>query len=884
MRFLFWRKRRQAELGEEIESHLEMAVRDRMERGEGEDEARAAAYREFGNAAVVREVAHDQWGWVWLENLFQDLDFGLRMLRKSPGFTSAAVLTLALGIGANTAIFSMVNGFLLRPLPVPAPEQITVLAIQQKDAPIGSAGFSYPEFADFRSQSNAFSNLFGLILGSVQLTVNDRSEECFTTYVSQGFFPDVGLTPAVGRLFLANEGETPGAPLLAVLGYSFWQRKFRGDSRVVGRQVHIDGKLATIIGVVPPRFRGMYSIFDVDVYLPLNAFSMDDRSNRFWTDRDTRLLLVFGRLKSGVTLREAQSSLDVISERLAIQYPATDRWFNVRAVPEKMARPIPYANNSFIAISGLFLTLATFVLLLACMNVENILLARGSVRQREMAVRAALGAGRVRLIGQTLAESVLLAVLGGGAGVFLGILVCQWTGSLHLRNIPLHLDTSFDWRVFVFATGWSLLTGVVVGLLPALRVSSTDLNSVLHDGSRRDGLAIEHAGFRNLLVMAQVAGSVVLLVAAGLFVRSLQRVRGFDLGFDPNHVLNVIIDPHESGYDEARTTNFYRKIEPRIRALPGVESVSLASYVPMGGFPVHVPISLEANPIPPGQQAQRVLLSSVDVSYFQVMRIALLRGRLFRDSDDGNGPLVAIVNQAMSEQFWPREDPIGKRFSTQGDTGPFIEVVGVVGNGKYQALNEDPQAFLYVPLAQDFVSRCALQVRTFVAPESIVAQVKDEFARLAPDLSLIDVETMNQSLEGAFGFFGYRVAAAFAGALGFTGLILSIVGVYGVVSFTVARRRREIGIRIALGATARDILALLWKQGLRLVLAGTVLGTMIAFALARLIAGLLAGVTPSDVPTYVTAAVLLSAVGFVACYIPARRAMRVDPMVALRYE
>ena len=881
---LFGRRRTDDELARELETYIEIETAENISRGMAPDEARSAAFRKLGSARRVREEVYQMNSLGFLETLAQDLKYAARMLRKSPGFTAVAVLTLALGIGANTAIFSMVNGFLLRPLPVPAPEEITVLAIQQKDAPVGSSGFSYPEFVDFRQEADSFSGIFALILGSAQVTADDRSEECFTNYISQGFFSDLGLTPAAGRLFLPSEGETKGEPLLVVLGYSYWQRKFHGNANVVGKQIRVDGRSATIIGIVPRRFQGMYSIFDVDVYLPLTAFSMDDRSGRFWNNRDGRLMLAFGRLKHDVTLREAQTSLDVITGRLAIQYPATDRWFNVRAVPERMARPIPYANNGFVAIAGLFLTLATFVLLLACMNVENMLLARGSVRQREIAVRAALGAARLRLICQTLTESILLAIIGGVAGMFLGIWVCRLTSSIHLRSIPLHLDTAFDWRVFTFAFACAIVTGVIVGLLPALRASSADVNSVLHEGGRRDSFAIQHAGFRNLLVVAQVAGSLVLLVAAGLFVRSLQKVQGFALGFDSNELLNITIDPHEAGYDESRTAEFYREIEPRIRAIPGVESASLASYLPMGGFPVKAPISLAGHPTPPNQQAPKVLMNAVDPPYFGTMRISLLRGRVFRESDDDTSPLVAIINQTMAERFWPRENAVGRRFSTEGDAGPFVEVVGIVGNGKYAALNEDPQPFFYVPLAQNFASKRVLQIRTLVAPESLAMPVKDAIARLAPDVSLIDIETMKQLLEGVFGFFAYRVAATFAGALGFTGLILAVVGVYGVVSFTATQRTREIGIRVALGANSRDILKLVWKQGLRLVIVGVAVGAVAALGLARVIAGLLAGVKPSDPLTYVTVAILLSIVGLVACYIPARRAMRVDPVVALRHE
>jgi predicted permease len=884
LRSLFRRQTADLELDEELRDHVEQKTQQYIAQGMPQQEARRAVLLEMGGLEKRKEECRDARQVHWLENFVRDIRFGFRMLRKSPGVTVVVVMALALGVGANTAIFSVVNGFLLRPLPVPSPEQITVLAIQQKDAPVGSGGFSYPGFVDFRKQADSVADIFGMVIGTVQLTANDQSEECFANYVSGNFFTALGLQPAAGRLYLPSEGETPGEPLLVVLGYGYWQKRFHGDPRAIGRQIRINGKSATIIGVVPRQFQGVYSIFETHVYLPMSGMIQEESASLFWENRDRRRILAFGRLQPGISLREAQSSLDVITARLARQYPSTDRWFTVRAVPEKLARPIPYANDFFVAVSGLFLVLAALVLLLACMNVENILLARGSARQREMAIRAALGAGRTRLIRQMLTESVLLAILGGAAGMLLGIWASRLTSSIHLQSLPLHVNASFDWRVLTFAAASALLTGLVIGLLPAFRASSADMNSVLHEGGQRDSFGVHQPGFRNFLVVAQVAGSFTLLVVAGLFVRSLQRVQAFDLGFEPSHVLNVIMDPHQAGYDESRTKAIYREIESRVRSLPGVQSASLASYVPMGGFPNSRSVSLAGHYTPPGHQAPSVLSNSVDAAYFETMRITLLRGRIFTDADDETAPRVAIINQTMAARFWPREDPIGKRFSMDGDTGPFMEVVGVTANGKYKTVGEDAEPFFYVPLAQNFVSRLALQIRSLGPPESLAAPVKEQITQLAPDLAIVDIETMDQLLAGAFGFYVFRLAATLAAALGVIGLILAVVGVYGVVSFTASQRTREMGIRIALGASSRDILNLVWLQGVRLVLAGVAIGTVAAWALTRAMTHLLAEISASDPATYVTVAILLAAVALLACYIPARRAMRVDPMVALRYE
>lgn len=822
--------------------------------------------------------------WTIVEGLVRDVRYGLRMLRKSPGVTAVVVIALALGVGANTAIFSVVNGFLLRPLPVSSPEQITVLAIQQKNMGLGSGGFSYPEFLDFRRQGAAFGEIFGVVLSQVQFTVDDRSDQCFANYVSGNFFSALGVKPAWGRLLLPSDGEASGSASMAVLDYAYWQKRFHGDPSAVGRQVRINGQSFTILGVTPRQFHGMFSIFKLDVYLPMSAISLEESGSLFWNNRDHRRILAFARLKPGVSLSEAQNSLDIVTARLASQYPASDRWYTVRAVPEKSARPIPYANQAFLAIAGLFLGLACFVLLLACMNVENILLARGAARQREMGIRAALGARRSRLVRQTLTESLLLAILGGAAGLALGAWADRWIRAIHFQSVPLQFDTTLDWRVFTFGAASVLIIGILVGLLPALRASAADVNAVLHDGSRNESQLLARAGFRHLLVVGQVAGALVLLVAAGLFVRSLMKVRGFDLGFDPGRVLNVILDPHEIGYDEVRATAFYRELEDRTRALPGVASASLASYLPMGGFPAKAPVSVEGRPTPPGHQTPQVLFNRVDPPYFQTLRVPLLRGRVFADSDDAGAPRVAIINLTMARRFWPRQDALGKRFSTNGDLGPFVEVVGVTADGKYGTLGEDSQPFFYVPLAQNFASKRALQIRTYVSPESLAASVKDLIAGLAPDLSIIDLETMNQFLDGALGFFAFRLAATLAAVLGTVGLILAIVGVYGVVSFTASQRTHDIGIRRALGASSRDILHLVWLQGVRLVLAGLLVGTVVAWTLAQAMIHSLTGITTSDPVTYISVAALLGGVALLACWIPAWRAMKVDPMVALRHE
>jgi predicted permease len=817
--------------------------------------------------------------------LIEDVRYGFRMLGKSPGLTVIMALTLALGIGANTAIFSVMNGWLLRPLPVPAPEQITVLAAQQKGDYLGVFYLSYPQIVDFRKDAGVFSDVFASQISIGGLSFAGHATQFVFTYVTGNYFSGLGVKPALGRFFLPSEGERPGQDPLVVLGYSFWQKRFGGDSGIVGRQVLVDGKPATVIGVAPKGFRGTSFALDVEGYLPLNMMAIESDSSGMWTNRSQREFVAMGRLKPGVSLAEAQSSVNVVAQRLGDGYPATDKGITLRVIPETLARPQPFASNIVPIIAGLFLALAALVLLLACMNVANILFVRATVRQREIAIRAALGASRGRLVRQLLTESILLALLGGVGGVVLGGWASGAIASL-LPNtdLPLYMDFSFDWRVFAFALAAAASTGILVGVWPAWHSAGTDASAVLHEGGRSDTAGVGRHRVRSTLVVAQVAGSLMLLIVAGLFIRSLTRIQHTNLGFDPDHLLNVLMDPHEIGYDTARTKEFYRELEARVRALPGVESASLAFSVPMGSTNDGRGICIERHPLAPGLQPPLVLFNRIDADYFKTLRVPFLRGRLFTESDNETAPLVAIVNQAMASEFWPNEDPIGKRFSMVGPNGPFAQVVGVAADGKYAFIGWDHKPYFYVPLAQNYTSFEALEIRSSVPPESLITEVRNEVRALDPNMPISSIKTMTQSLEGANGFFIFRLGATLAGVMGILGLTLAVVGVYGVVSFAASQRTHEIGIRLALGAERRDILRLVLGQGLGLVGAGVLTGLVAAWALTRSVANLLVGVTPTDPLTFTIAALFLAAIALWACYMPARRATRVDPMVALRYE
>jgi predicted permease len=818
-----------------------------------------------------------------MRSIWQDVRYGLRVLRNSSGLTLVVVLTLALGIGANTAIFSIVNQFLFKPLPVHAASQLVVIASHPKETPL-LFQMSYPALQDLRKQTNEFSDIFAYQIGVGGLSVDGQADQFVYSFVSSNYFSALGIKPAAGRLFLTSEGETPGEAPLVVLGYSYWQRRFGGDAGVLGKQVLLNGKPATVIGVTPQEFQGTAFIFDMQGYVPLSAVAAQDGNEKFWTDRSSHGFRVMGRLKPGVSISQAQSSVNLVAARLAEQYPETDRGYNMQVIRETFARPQPYPTNIVPVIAGVFLVLAGLVMLLACMNVANILLSRAMARQREMAVRAALGAGRARLIRQALTETMLLSFLGGAVGIVLGIWVSSLNSIHVVAGIPINLDFSFDGRVFAYALAAALFTGIVAGVWPAWRASRADVSTVLHDGGRSGSVGVKRQRVRSVLVVAQVAGSLMLLIVTGLFVRNLQNIRGMELGFDPQGLINVIMDPHEIGYDASRTKDFYRQLEERARALPGVESVAMAYSVPMGNYMDGDPVYIEGHPLAPGSQAPQMVFNRVTPTYFETMKTPILRGRAFTRSDDEKAQPVAIINETMAKKFWPNEDPIGKRFRTKSDAGPFIQVVGETGKGKYIFISESPMPAYYVPMAQNFSSIRVLEIRSSGNPESLIPAVQQEIHNLAPDLPIFSAMTMTDSLGGANGFFIFRRGAELGAMMGILGTILAVVGVYGVVSFAASQRTREIGIRMALGAGHQEILGMIVRQGLGLVISGVAFGLGGAWVLTRGMANLLVGVSASDPLTFVGSTILLAIVALLACWIPARRAAALDPLDALRYE
>ena len=822
-----------------------------------------------------------------MSSFWQDLHYAFRALSKSPWFAALAVVTLALGIAVNTSIFSIIDGFLLRPMPVPHPEQLTVLTLQQ-GASKDLQSFSYPDYLDLRDQASSFSDMIAYHVTLGGLTADHRGDHCVVTRVTGNYFSMLGIQPALGRLILPTEGQTPGADPILVLGYSYWQKRFGGDKNVLGKEVEMNNHPMTIVGVAPQDFHGTYSIVDSDLYLPLSAniATKDEKPvEDTWAQRSDRSLSVMARLKPETNLKQAQTSLDVVAQRLSEQHPDTDKGVLFRGFPEQLARPDPDPDNTLPSVALAFMTLAALVLLVACFNVTNVLLVRANARQREMAIRAALGAGRFRLVRQYLTESLLLAFLGAAGGMLLSYWAMRFLSSIPLgTDLPLQFKFLPDARVYLFALGAALVTGLIVGVFPALRVARRDVSSVLHDGARGSSGGRRRQIVRGSLVVAQVAGSLVLLIVAGLFIRSLGKAQTIYLGFDPANVLDFSLDVQQVGYQEVQGRTFYRELDSRLRALPGVVSVAQAFSVPMGYMSSFSSIFVEGRPVEAGQQPPTMQYNMVTPAYFDTLRIPVHAGRIFTDADDEKAPNVAIVNQTMAKKFWPDQNPLGKRFRIKSASGPFTEIIGVVQDGKYKGVVEDPQPYFYVPQSQSYLPLHTFHVRTSGPPETLALQVQSQIRELAPTLPISEVQTLNQALQGLNGFMVFRLGAQLTGTMGLLGLILAVVGVYSVASYAAAQRTQEIGIRMAIGATPSDILKMVLRQGIGIVGIGLLAGLAAAFAGTRLLADLIFGVSPSDPITYAAVVTLLLAVALLACWIPARRATRVSPAVALRSE
>ncbi|HEY6249861.1 MAG TPA: ABC transporter permease [Candidatus Angelobacter sp.] len=883
-RNLFRHKKAEQALDDEVSSYTELLVAENMKHGLTEQEARRAARLEMGGSSQIKEEVRDIRIGAWLLTFLQDVRHGLRLLRNQPLFTLAAVLIFSIGIGANTTIFSMVNGLLMRPVPVPGSERLAYL-VQKRDHWRNS--FSYPDFEEVRRQAGeAFSDVAALRIFQMDgLSVSGKSQPIWTEYVTSNFFSMLEIRPAMGSLIPPSENLKSKDPVM-VVSYSYWKNHLGSDPKIVGQKATLNGTPVTIIGVTPEGFTGLTPILETQGYLPLGMYASTQRQQSKDDLADPRGdgVLVFARLRDGITLGKSQSVLAVIAHRLAEENPATKKDLMIRAASLGSGMLSPDGSNVLMAASILFFVLSGLLLLLASANVANLLLVRAIGRNREMAVRSALGARRFRLVRQVLAETLLLGLLGCAGGAILGSVGSSIISRLPLQSdIPMVLDFHFDWRVLTFAVGAAVFLTLVSGLVPALRAARVNLNDTLRESSR--SYSSHRQRFRTFLVVAQVGGSLMLLIVAGLFVRSLHNVQNVDLGFDPNHVINFGVDPHTAGYDDVRGREFYRELLERVRALPGVESASLAATIPMGPEDLGAAdLKIEGYQEAPGQSKPSADMNLVSSSYFQTMHIPVVHGRDIQDTDTETSQRVAIISEAMAQTYWPGKDPIGRTFTRSDVSGGTWQVVGLAKNIRKGLVMAPISPAFYVPMAQDYRSRQTLQVRTSATSSEVMSQIIGLVHSMDATVPVFDVRTMTQALDSPDGFLLFRLAAVMASTMGLMGLVLAVVGVYGVISYSAAQRTHEIGIRVALGAQPVQVLKTILRQGVIIVLCGLAFGILAAIAIAKLVGSFLVDVSAVDPVTYVGVSLLLASVALLASFIPARRATRVDPMPALRCE
>jgi len=880
---MFRRKRKATDFNAEIEEHIQLETERFQERGLSREEAQIAARRAFGNVTRAQERFYESSRWLWWDHLSQDVRFGLRMLFKAPGFTAIAVLTLALGIGANTAIFSLIHAVLLRPLPFPEPERLVRLWEQRptsRDANLPISGY---EFVAWRDQGHSLERIALYDVQNVTVTGRGEPESITVLRVSAEFFPLLGVEPTRGRTIGAGE-DIAGRDRVAVLGDGFWKRRFGGDASLVGQNITLNDQAFTVIGVMPPLPQSLTPDLWTPIDLPGEVQKMGLHN-----------LNVVGRLKPGVTLAKAQADLDLVARTLEQKFPDDSTGHHVKVLPmrEDLAGD---SRRALLVLMGA----VGFVLLIACLNVASLLLTRAAGRKREIAIRTALGAGRLRLIRQLITESVLLSTMGGAVGLLLAVWLSRLLPQIRAVSIPLVETMTMDKTVLTVATILAVLSGIAAGVAPAIRASRLRPIECMNQVSR---VSAEPTRRRlgTALVAAEIAVALVLLMGAGLLMKSFIRLVSVDTGFNSQNVLVTSISLPESRYSQPeRTRRFFDELIERIRALAGVESAAGTSNLPLQGGDNWMPFSIEGRPAPPPGRGLYAPFRVVTNDYFHTLRIPLRAGRFFSSHDarisvpvirwfeqqphpanfDKPQPMpVAIISEAMAHQYWPQENPIGKRFRLL--FSPWITVIGVVGDVKHNALNAPSYPHIYVPHSQEPWKDMTLVARTSQGPLHYVAAVREQIRGLDADLP-VGITAMDEVVSDSVGrqhFYVLLVSAFGALALG-----LAVVGIFGQASYSMSQRISEIGIRMALGAQREDIFWLIMRQGFVPILAGVAIGVTGALALTQVIRGLLFHVSPADPMTLVAVLVLLTTVALLAGLIPARRAMKVSPMTALRYE
>jgi predicted permease len=856
------------ELDEELRFHLERDIEQNIRSGMTTQDARYAALKSFGGVDRSKEECRDARGVRLLDNLRRDFSYSLRVLLKSYAFTLVVVLTLALGIGANTAIFSFANGILLRPLPYPQSDRLAVINETALKRGIDSMSVSFPNFLDWREQNTVFENI-GVYFGSNRFSLIGAGEpvEIRGSRISHGLLETLRVSPQLGRTFTANE-DRPDEDAVVILGHNLWQRTFGGDPNIVGQMITISNRPRTVIGVMPKGFR-FPEVSDLWVPLALTTktFTRNDHG-----------LSAIARLKEGVTISGAQAEMSTIAARIEQQNPVTNEGLGVivTSLHEKLASDYREGLLILLGVVG-------FVLLVACVNVANLMLGRATARQKEFALRAALGAGRWQIMRQVFIESLLLAIVGGALGFALSV----WALQLLLKAIPFQLPFwmyfGLDLRVLGFTIAITLLTGLIFGALPALHTSRIDLNDTLKEGGR--GTSGAQGYSRSLLVVTEIALSLILLVGAGLMIQSFLRLQRVNIGLDPKNVLRASVSLPQTKYREAdQQATFFKKLQAQIQSLPGVEVSSATTMVPLSGGGWGRSLTVEGYPILPVGQAPMIQHTVVAPNYFRTMGIRILLGRDFNDADNNDAPKVTIIDERLAREYWPNENPVGKRIrlGPPEDNEPWHTIIGVVGAVRHQRMQEDTRKSVYLPHLQIPVNGMSIVARTTSDPKDLVGAFRREVAQLDSDLPVSTVETMEEVV--ADSIWQPRLYAKLFGVFATGALLLAVIGIYGVMAYLVQTRTHEIGVRMALGATARDVFKLIVGRGMKLTAIGVLLGIGGAAALTRLMHGLLFNTSATDPITFILISLLLSLAAFFACYLPARRAAKVDPLVALRYE
>ena len=813
-----------------------------------------------------------------MADFFRDLHFAARQLKASPGFTIAAILCIALGIGANSAVFSLANSLLFRLPKVEEPERLVRMFISYASG-LKFGSFSYPDYVDFRDKNDVFTGVVAEALRPLHLSVGENNEKVAGSIVSGNYFSELGVGMALGRSFLPEEDETPGTHPVAVLSHGLWQRRFGSDSNVIGRTVQINGYPYNVIGVAPRGFMGTNVAIRPDIWVPIlmqeqliPGMNLLEKRGNHW------IQFTIGRLKPGVTAEQARASTNALMANLTEEFPDSNEGKSVDLYPEAEASLHPMMRQGFVGFLSLIFAVVGFVLLLACANVAGLLLARVAARHREVSIRLALGASRRRLIRQLLSESLLLSVVAGGFGLLLAYWLIHLIKSFRPpTDMPFYLDVQMDPVVLGFTCLVAVLTGFIFGLVPALQATKQDLVTSLKEATTSQ---VGRASFiRRLLVVGQVAVSLFLLIGAGLLVRSLQNARELEIGFNPDNLAVGIVDLGLQGYDETKGRQFRRDLRERLESLPGVQTVGYALDLPLHLAGRQNGVLPEGFEIPEGSDSPNIDFNYADHGYFHAMGIPIMKGRGFEETDNEEAPPVMVVNEAFAERFWSGQDAIGKRVRMNGEDH---EVIGLIPTGKYFSLGESPKPFMYLPAGRYYRGTTVFHVRTAGDPGAMLEPIRREVQLLDATLPISDLKTMHGAL--GFALLPARLAAGVVAIFAILALLLAAVGLYGVIAYSVNQGARDIGIRMALGARSADVLSIIVRKGMTLTAAGLALGLLLGLAGTRVMGSLLYGVSPMDPTVFAIGCLGLAGVALFASILPARRAAKLDPVVVLRNE